>query len=285
MVEKSDDSSGTSAPEPQARAQTQHATLEGVLALVNSAPSIIFLKDTSYRYLFVNRQFERISGKTQEDLYGNQDDLIMAPESVVKVHADEVRVMETRTVLTYEEQVVTLGGPRFFSTIKLPVYDADGALVGIGGYITDLTERKQLESEQQRMIAAQQDALRELSTPLLPIAEGVLAMPLVGVIDPDRARQIVDGLLRGIAAHRAHTAILDVTGIRLMDTEVAHALVQTARAARLVGARVVLTGISPEVAQTLVALSVDLTGITTLATLASGIAFALHGREADTTAG
>jgi rsbT co-antagonist protein RsbR len=252
---------------------------------VNSAPSIIFLKDTSYRYLFVNRQFERISGKTQEDLYGNQDDLIMAPESVVKVHADEVRVMETRTVLTYEEQVVTLGGPRFFSTIKLPVYDADGALVGIGGYITDITERKQLESEQQRMIAAQQDALRELSTPLLPIAEGVLAMPLVGVIDPDRARQIVDGLLRGIAAHRAHTAILDVTGIRLMDTEVAHALVQTARAARLVGARVVLTGISPEVAQTLVALSVDLTGITTLATLASGIAFALHGREADTTAG
>ncbi len=275
MVKQSDPSAPRGAA-PSARVPDRQAALEGVLALVNSAPSIFFLKDTEYRYIFVNRRFEEDSGKSNAEMYGQTDAVIMPPEYVAQVHADEVKVMEQRTVLAYEENVVTPKGSRHFSAVKLPVYDADGALIGIGGYLTDITERKQLEAEQQRTISAQQDALRELSTPLLPIADGVLAMPLVGAIDRERAHQIIDGLLHGIATHRAHTAILDVTGIRLMDTEVARAVIQAARAARLVGAQVVLTGISPEVAQTLVTLDVDLGGITTLATLATGIAHALQ---------
>lgn len=256
-------------PDPQ-------TTLEQVYALVNSASSLIYLKDTEYRYLFVNRRFERDSKISNADMFGKTDDMIMPPEFVEQVRADEVKVLESREAHAYEEEVVTPMGRRHFSVIKLPVYGADGQLIGIGGFVTDITERKQQELEQQRMIAAQQEALRELSTPLLPIADHVLAVPLIGVIDAERARQIVEELLRGIAAHRAHTAILDVTGIRNIDAEVARALVQAARAARLVGARVVITGISPAVAQTLVALDVDLGGITTLSTLASGIAFALR---------
>ncbi|MDC0669053.1 PAS domain-containing protein [Nannocystis radixulma] len=249
---------------------------EWVLALVNSSPSLVYLKDTEFRYRFVNRQFEQDSRKSNAEMYGRGDEMIMPPEFVAQVRADELKVMEGGTPLAYEEEVVTPKGRRHFSVVKLPVYGPDGALLGIGGFVTDITERKLQELEQQRMIAAQREALRELSTPLLPIAEGVLAVPLVGVIDSERAGQIVDNLLHGIASHRAHTAILDITGIRMMDTEVARALLQAARASKLVGARVVLTGISPEVAQTLVTLGVDLSGITTLATLANGIAFALR---------
>ncbi|WAS93134.1 PAS domain-containing protein [Nannocystis punicea] len=274
MADRSD--GGTRAAEDGRGGPDPQATLEGVMALVNSSPSLVYLKDTEFRYTFVNHTFTRDSGKTLADMYGRGDEVIMPPEFVAQVRADELKVMEGGAPLAYEEEVVTPKGRRHFSVVKLPVYGEGGEVIGIGGFVTDITERKLQELEQQRMIAAQREALRELSTPLLPIAEGVLAVPLVGVIDPERARQIVDNLLHGIAEHRAHTAILDITGIRMMDAEVARTLVQAARASRLVGARVVLTGISPEVAQTLVTLGVDLGGVTTLATLASGIAFALR---------
>ena len=277
MAEASDDSSGSYAPDHRSVGADPQATLERALSIVNSAPIVIYLKDTNYRYLFINRKFESDSGTSNAELFGQTDDFFMPPDDVKKIRADEEKVLATQTALAYEEEVTTPLGRRHFATIKMPVYDVNGALIGVGGCIMDDTERKQREAEQQQLIAAQQATLREVSTPLLPIADGVLAMPLIGAIDPDRARQIVDSLLRGIAMHRAHTAILDITGIRAVDGEVAATIVHAARAARLVGARVVLTGISPDVAQTLVELGSDLSGIKTLATLASGIAFALHG--------
>jgi PAS domain S-box-containing protein len=276
MAEGSDNTSGARAPKHHSIGAEPQETLERVLSLVNSAPIFIYLKDANYRYLFANGQFQAGSGKSIEDLFGATDDLFMPPDDVKKIRADEEQVLTTRTVLSYEEEVTTPNGRRHFATIKLPVYDATGALIGVGGFIMDNTERKEKEAEQQRLIAAQQAALREVSTPLLPIADGVLAMPLIGAVDSERARQIVDCLLRGIATHCAHTAIIDVTGIPTVDTEIAAAIVHAARAARLVGARVVLTGISPDVAQTLVELRSDLSNIKTLGTLASGIAFALH---------
>ncbi|MFS8067709.1 MAG: STAS domain-containing protein, partial [Byssovorax sp.] len=89
------------------------------------------------------------------------------------------------------------------------------------------------------------------------------------------ADQILETLLDGIIKHRAHTAILDITGVRVVDAQVASGLVSAARAARLLGARVLLTGIRPEVAQMLVGLDTDLAGVVTLGTLESGIAYAL----------
>jgi rsbT co-antagonist protein RsbR len=276
MAEASDDFSGPPAADGRSASADPQATLEQVLSLVNSAPIVIYLKDTNYRYLFLNHTFAAACGKSSAEMFGQTDDSFMPPDDVKKIRADEEQVLTARTVLAYEEEVTTPEGRRHFATIKLPVYDANGALIGVGGYIMDNTERKEREAEQQRLIAAQQATLREVSTPLLPIADGVLAMPLIGAIDAERAHQIIESLLHGIATHRAHTAILDVTGIRLVNTEVAGALVQAARVARLVGARVVLTGISPDVARTLVELGSDLSDITTLATLASGIAFALR---------
>ena len=131
---------------------------------------------------------------------------------------------------------------------------------------------------QQELIAAQQSALRELSTPLIPILDGVVAMPLIGAIDSARAQQIMETLLEGIGEKRASIAILDITGVRVVDTQVANALIRTAQAAQLLGARVILTGITPEVAQTLVQLGVDLSSVTTRSTLQSGIAYALTQR-------
>ncbi|NJN67795.1 MAG: STAS domain-containing protein [Chloroflexaceae bacterium] len=128
-------------------------------------------------------------------------------------------------------------------------------------------------------IERQTRLLHELSTPLLPISDHTVLMPLIGSIDTRRVQQIMETLLEGVAQHQAELAILDVTGVSVVDTQVAQALVQAAQAVRLLGAQVMLTGIQPQIAQTLVHLGVDLSGITTCSNLQAGIAAALNRRN------
>lgn len=143
----------------------------------------------------------------------------------------------------------------------------------------DVTEQRKAEAElaalQEQVIEAQRAALRELSTPIIPIADGVVAMPLIGSIDSTRAQLVIETLLDGVSRHKARTAILDITGVMMVDTQVANGLLRAAQAVKLLGAQTILTGVRPEVAQTLVGLGLDLSGIRTLATLQSGIAYAL----------
>jgi rsbT co-antagonist protein RsbR len=146
--------------------------------------------------------------------------------------------------------------------------------------IEDITSQKQAEEMlrqaimHEETIKAQQAMLAELSTPLIPISEDVTVMPLVGAIDTTRAQHVLETLLEGIASSRARVAILDITGVSVVDTQVANALIRAAQAVKLLGAQVVLTGIRPEVAQTLVGLGTDLSGINTHGSLQSGIAYA-----------
>jgi rsbT co-antagonist protein RsbR len=144
----------------------------------------------------------------------------------------------------------------------------------------NITERKRAEAmllqsrDQEEMIRAQQAVLAELSTPLIPISEHVMVMPLIGGVDSRRAQQVLETLLSGVATSHAQIAILDITGVPVVDTQVADALVRAAQAVKLLGAQVVLTGIRPEVAQTLVGLGADLVSIVTRSSLQSGIAYA-----------
>jgi rsbT co-antagonist protein RsbR len=135
-----------------------------------------------------------------------------------------------------------------------------------------IVERLQKFADDQVVLRA---AVQELSTPIVPVYSGVLVLPLVGRIDAARAQRITEALLEAIAREQADLVIIDVTGIATIDTSVANHLLQTARAANLLGSRVVLVGISAEVAQTLVVLGVDLGGLITLSDLQSGIEYAL----------
>ena len=125
-------------------------------------------------------------------------------------------------------------------------------------------------------IRAQTAALQELSAPIIPIYGGVLVLPLIGAIDTQRATAIMETLLEGVAERNARVVLLDITGVPVVDTSVAHHLIQAARAVRLLGAEIVLVGIRPEIAQTIVQLGVDLSGISTMADLQGGVAYALQ---------
>jgi rsbT co-antagonist protein RsbR len=125
--------------------------------------------------------------------------------------------------------------------------------------------------ERERVIRQQQEAIRELSTPVLQVRERLLILPIIGVIDPQRARQLTEQLLRGIRTNRAKVVVIDITGVAAMDATVANHLVQTVEASRLLGASSIVTGLSPEIAQTLVNIGVDLGKMNTVGDLQGGI--------------
>ena len=138
---------------------------------------------------------------------------------------------------------------------------------------TEELKREQEESArlQQEVIEAQQRAIRELSTPIIPVLEGVIVMPLIGSIDDMRARDVTRSLLAGIREHSAKVVILDITGVPIVDSGVAAYLNKTVQAARLKGARTIVTGISEAVAETIVDLGIDWSGIETLRDLRTGL--------------
>lgn len=127
----------------------------------------------------------------------------------------------------------------------------------------------------ERTVSLQKIALQELSASLIPVFDKVSVMPLVGTIDTERARLIMENLLDGVVRHRAEVVLLDITGVPVVDTMVAHHIIQAADAVRLVGAKCMLVGIRPEIAQTIVTLGINLNEFTTTSTLQRGVEQAL----------
>lgn len=128
----------------------------------------------------------------------------------------------------------------------------------------------------ERTVSLQKIALQELSAPLIPVFDGISVMPLVGTIDTERAKQIMESLLNGVVKHRSEVVLIDITGVPVVDTMVAHHIIQAADAVRLVGAKCMLVGIRPEIAQTIVNLGINLNQIITKNTLKKGIESALE---------
>ncbi len=131
------------------------------------------------------------------------------------------------------------------------------------------------EQLQQQIIAAQQQTIQELSTPIIPIMERIIIMPLVGVVDSLRTKQTMRALLAGISQYQAEVVILDITGVPVVDSGVAEHLDKTIQAARLKGAHVIITGISEAVAEAIVDLGIDWSRIETLPDLQTGLLAAL----------
>ena len=127
--------------------------------------------------------------------------------------------------------------------------------------------------------AQQRELIQILSVPVLPISHDILVMPLIGLIDAERSAPIMESLLSAVDRHQAQFVLIDMTGVPLVDQEVAHILIKAARATKMLGTRTILVGLRPELAQTLVSLGLDLATITTKATLKDGVSYALKNKE------
>ncbi|HYE15218.1 MAG TPA: PAS domain S-box protein [Pyrinomonadaceae bacterium] len=174
-----------------------------------------------------------------------------------------------------------LGAMEFFAREARPPDEALLAMMShVGSQIGQVMERHRAEAERARLreevIRVQDELLAELSTPLIPINEQIVVMPLVGAMDAKRALRMTTTLLTGLRERGAVVAIIDITGVSVVDTHVANTLIQAAQAARLLGTNLILTGIRAGVARSLVSLGLELRGVTTRKTLQDGIACAFE---------
>jgi rsbT co-antagonist protein RsbR len=264
----------------------------------------------------MNRAIEQFIQTNREEILTNWIKSMKekSDERVLKVVSDQVFIGTSREFIDlivsnledsnekysemlgeFAEKVVRLGWPLSFVTDGLRDF-ARLAFEGMSA-VGIVTEENRMEiiydfdnwispmtneivnvysSTWERTVSLQKIALQELSAPLIPVFDGISVMPLVGTIDTERAKQIMENLLNGVVKNRSEVVLIDITGVPVVDTMVAHHIIQAADAVRLVGAKCMLVGIRPEIAQTIVNLGINLNQITTKNTLKKGIESALE---------
>jgi rsbT co-antagonist protein RsbR len=181
----------------------------------------------------------------------------LAPRWYLGMYAFYLRTIASRLMDAFASEPAK-GLKLFLAMVKLAFFDMT---LAINTYIY----------ARESALRRQQEAIRELSTPVLQIRDRLLLLPIVGVIDSQRAQLITEGVLRAIRGSRAKVVVMDVTGVATIDSRVANHLLQTVAAARLMGATVIVTGLSAEVAQSLVGLGIDLSQLNTVGDLQGGI--------------
>ncbi|WP_437590908.1 PAS domain S-box protein [Sorangium sp. So ce1000] len=255
------------------RLQRSQWRLSRLLEIPNEALAVL----ENGRFTDVNSEFERMFRCRRDEAVGRNALDFAAPESrdLILGH------LRSGHGEPYEATLLRLDGTTFIALMRGRMVEEDGRMVRVTSAV-DITAQKRAESTlresfaREQVIRAQAELLAEISTPLLPIAPGVLVMPLIGQVNAERARNVIETLTQGVAAHGARVAILDITGMRMVDAQIADTLLTAARAVGLLGARVLLTGIGPETARTMVEVGGDLGSITTLGTLEQGVAHALR---------
>lgn len=259
----------------RATAQAFHDSEERfrILSELSSEGLVLTERGTIFH---VNEAMTRMFGYTREELIGMSAIQLTAKED------QELAVAHIRSGSEepYEARGVRKDGSTFVGSISGTNVPYQGRVVR-GSRMTDITAQREAEDTrrkniiQEEKLRIQEERLAEMSTPLISISKEIIAMPLIGTMDVARARQALKAMLEGIARTDAHTAIVDITGMSGVDTNVVASLVRLAQAVRLQGAQVVLTGIRPQVADTLVALDVNLTGIVIKGSFQDGIRYAM----------
>jgi PAS domain S-box-containing protein len=216
-----------------------------------------------------------IIGKHFSIFYPKEDIDRGKPESELKAAAEKGRFED-------EGWRVRKDGSLFWANMILTAMrNPDGTLRGFGKVTRDLTERKRAEGLLAQQAAAEALSRRaqeimDISTPVVQLWDGVILAPLIGSLDSQRTQQLMEKLLQGIVDTRSTVALVDITGVPTIDTQTARHLVESISAVRLIGAEVILTGVRPAIAQTLVHLGVELGGVTTRSSLSAGLKTALE---------
>ena len=268
----------TETPAPIAGQTQQADQLRLFEMLIENALDGISVADQNGVILYGNPAFKTMTGYGEGILGTNFRDLYTG-ESQQRVDRESSPSVRTTGRWRGELQAVRPDGTTWVTQLSAVLLTNVGPQPRFAAIFRDMTERNaELEklSRQERVIINQQAVLREMATPLIPLTDHVVVLPLVGSVDSARAEQIMETLLEGVVAHRAQVVIVDISGVRIVDTQVADALLRAARAVKLLGAELILTGIRPEIAQTIVRLGADLQHLRTLASLQAALRYVLR---------
>lgn len=272
---------------------TKRQALDWAQRALSMTPMLIYVYDIEEQHnIYENGQIGALLGYQAAELRDMGSAMLqqlMHPDDFALMPGIHSRILQAADTdiftLEYRMRRKDMNWAWLRDRVRVFFRDAEGQVKQYMGAIQDITVERQDALErmalQQQVIEAQRLALRELSTPLIPFSEDVVIMPLIGTIDSQRAQQVMETLLEGVAQYHAVFVILDITGVQVVDTHVANVLLRAAQAIKLLGAQTILTGIQPAMAQTLVSLGVDLSGLLTRNTLQSGIAFVLSQRDSN----
>ncbi|WP_169796549.1 PAS domain S-box protein [Chondromyces crocatus] len=245
-------------------------------SILSSMSDLLILAGLDGVIRIANPASKHLTGRTADELIGEQLALIFPDLSP----PDFGDILQRDGVHDEERLCVTRSGEVLPASLSASVVrDEAGRPEALLCVARDLSASKRIEEERQQLYEAvqrQEILLEELSTPLLPIADGVLVAPLVGPVDGQRAARLTEALLQGVTTQHIRVAIVDLTGVREIASETIAGLLRAVQAVRLLGARAVLTGIRPEVARSLVELGAELSGVPTFGTLQAGIAHAVR---------
>jgi len=257
------------------------ASVAVLQATLDAIPDPIFVKNRAHQWVVMNEAFCALLGRPREALAGFSDPDLFPPDQVEVFWRMDDIVVHDGLPLDNEERVTDASGViHTIWTRKFPIRNASDKIVGLCGIITDITEqRAQHELEQQELIAAQDAQLDALAMPIVELWSGVLLMSLIGEMTRLRADKATQALLDQIVARSARVVLLDLTGMPVVDSQVADGLQRTVRASALLGCETVLCGISPAIAQALVMPGIELTNVTTCGSVRSGLAHALRKSE------
>lgn len=266
----------------QVQAQLQESQRRFEFAVQGSNDGLWDWFDVNQDREWWSPRFYELLGYEQEELEPTLTNFgqLLHPDDRERTFAEVEAHLQMQKPFDIEYRLKTKSnGYRWFRARGMSLRDETGKPLRMAGSLQDVHDRKVAEAEKERLqqetIAAQQQAIQELSVPIIPIMDRILVMPLVGSIDSRRANHIMRALLAGISKHRAKIIILDITGVSIIDTEIAAYLDKTIQAARLKGARTIVTGISDAVAETIVDLGIDWRNIETLRDLQTGLLLAL----------
>lgn len=240
---------------------------------------------SSYRATYMSEYLFRVTGYTAKQWLGTPGfwQSILHPDDRDQVLADVPKASKEERPLGPYRIRAQDGRTLWLQSQMMLERDAAGVPLRMYGLTLDMTSFQQAQQERavlQQELAAQAQRLLELSAPLIPVSQDVLVMPLIGTLDPGRAQHAVETLLAGVRQFRARYVLVDLTGVALVDAPGAKALFKMTAAVRLLGAKIILTGMRPEIGRTLVALSSELVDITTCASLREAIAQLVSGRSA-----
>ena len=251
--------------------------------IADHAPAVIYVKDRQGHFVLSNELHAQLLGLSPAEVIGKKEADLLPPEVAAEIESVMLAMFESGTPQSTVFGIELHGKPRVFLELMFPIRDEQGEIVALGGIANDITETRRTEERnaalQADIIESQRRVIRELSAPLLPLADGVVMVPLVGLISLERAEQIALSVLARVHSDRIHTVLFDVTGMPDCDDAAVEEFARLLRALRLLGARTLLTGIGPSLAQRLLPQAGMLREVETVSTVQAGVALALRAAQ------